>query len=200
MARRKISPSLFEDSSSLLELAAFKKKIKRLYDEILERVYKAENPGASPEEVRAYVEENGLQFPDEVEDTEEQEDEIDNLMDMLDDMVDTDIQEPASALSTEDKPKEHRGDELSSKSHEKGDKIETKDLKDKMGGLFSVKTDERKRTSTKAPEIPTGPVIKRDTSTAHKTEFAPLVEKFRDELRSLADRQRAGVQQLRERL
>jgi len=199
MARKKINPSLFEDSSSLLELAAFKKKIKRLYDEILERVYKAENPGASPEEVQAYVEENGLQFPDEV-DTEEQEDEIDNLMDMLDDMVDTDVQEPVSALSTEDKPKEHRGDELSSKSHEKGDKVETKDLKDKMGGLFSVKTDERKRTSTKAPEIPTGPVIKRDTSTAHKTEFAPLVEKFRDELRSLADRQRSGVQQLRDRL
>ena len=199
MARKKINPSLFEDSSSLLELAAFKKKIKRLYDEILERVYKAENPGASPEEVQAYVEENGLQFPDEV-DTEEQEDEIDNLMDMLDDMVDTDVQEPVSALSTEDKPKEHKGDELSSKSHEKGDKVETKDLKDKMGGLFSVKTDERKRTSTKAPEIPTGPVIKRDTSTAHKETLAPLVEKFRDELRSLADRQRSGVQQLRDRL
>ena len=198
MARKKINPSLFEDSSSLLELAAFKKKIKRLYDEILERVYKAENPGASPEEVQAYVEENGLQFPD--EDVSEDTDEIDNLMDMLDDMVDTDVQEPASALSTEDKPKEHRGDELSSKSHEKGDRVETKDLKDKMGGLFSVKTDERKRTSTKAPEIPTGPVIKRDTSTAHKTEFAPLVEKFRDELRSLADRQRSGVQQLRDRL
>jgi hypothetical protein len=199
MARKKINPSLFEDSSSLLELAAFKKKIKRLYDEILERVYKAENPGASPEEVQAYVEENGLQFPDEV-DTEEQEDEIDNLMDMLDDMVDTDVQEPASALSTEDKPKEHKGAEPSSKSHEKGDKVETKDLKDKMGGLFSVKKDERKRTSTKAPEIPTGPVIKRDTSTAHKTEFAPLVEKFRDELRSLSDRQRIGVKQLRDRL
>ena len=199
MARRKINPSLFEDSSSLLELAAFKKKIKRLYDEILERVYKAENPGASPEEVQAYVEENGLQFPDEME-TEEQEDEIDNLMDMLDDMVDTDVQEPASALSTEDKPKEHRGAEPSSKSHEKGDKVETKDLKDKMGGLFSVKTDERKRTSTKAPEIPTGPVIERDTATAHKETLAPLVEKFRDELRSLADRQRSGVQQLRDRL
>ena len=198
MARRKINPSLFEDSSSLLELAAFKKKIKRLYDEILERVYKAENPGASPEEVQAYVEENGLQFPD--EDVSEDTDEIDNLMDMLDDMVDTDVQEPASALSTEDKPKEHRGDELLSKSHEKGDRVETKDLKDKMGGLFSVKTDERKRTITKAPEIPTGPVIKRDTSTVHKTEFAPLVEKFRDELRSLADRQRSGVQQLRDRL
>ena len=198
MATKRKHISIFEDSSSRLELDAFKKKIKQLYDEILERTYKIENPGASPEEVQAYVEENGLQFPD--EDVSEDTDEIDNLMDMLDDMVDTDVQEPASALSTEDKPKEHKGAEPSSKSHEKGDKVETKDLKDKMGGLFSVKTDERKRTSTKAPEIPTGPVIKRDTSTSHKETFAPLVEKFKDELRSLSDRQRSGVQQLRNRL
>ena len=198
MATKRKHISIFEDSSSRLELDAFKKKIKQLYDEILERTYKIENPGASPEEVQAYVEENGLQFPD--EDVSEDTDEIDNLMDMLDDMTDTDVRESASELSTEDKPKEHRGDELSSKSHEKGDKVETKDLKDKMGGLFSVKTDERKRTATKAPEIPTGPAIKRDTSTAHEKEFAPLVEKFRIELRSLADRQRSGVQHFRERL
>ena len=59
MAKRK-HISLFEDSSSNLELDAFKKKIKKLYDEILERTYKIENPGASPEEVAAYVAENGL--------------------------------------------------------------------------------------------------------------------------------------------
>ena len=198
MATKRKHISIFEDSSSRLELDAFKKKIKQLYDEILERTYKIENPGASPEEVQAYVEENGLQFPD--EDVAEDSDEIDNLMDMLDDMVDTDVQEPASALSTEDKPKEHKGAEPSSKSHEKGDRVETKDLKDKMGGLFSVKTDERKRTATKALKIPTGPIIERDTSTAHKTEFAPLVEKFRDELRSLADRQAAGVKHYRQGL
>ena len=198
MATKRKHISIFEDSSSRLELDAFKKKIKQLYDEILERTYKIENPGASPEEVQAYVEENGLQFPD--EDVSEDKDEIDNLMEMLDDMTDTDVQESASDLSTEDKPKEHRGDELSSKSHEKGELVETKDLKDKMGGLFSVKTDKRKRTSTKAPKIPTGPVIKRDTSTAHKEAFAPLVEKFKDELRSLSERQAAGVKHFRETL
>jgi hypothetical protein len=198
MSTKRKHMSIFEDSSSRLELDAFKKKIKQLYDEILERTYKIENPGASPEEVQAYVEENGLQFPD--EDVSEDSDEIDNLMEMLDDMVDTDVQKSVSDLSTEDKPKEHRGDELSSKFHEKGDKIETRGLKDKMGGLFSVKIDERKRTSTKAPKIPIGPIIKRDTSTAHKESFAPLVEKFRDELRSLADRQSAGVKHFRERI
>ena len=44
-----------------------------------------------------------------------------------------------------------------------------------MGGLFSVKTDERKRTATKAPKISTGSGIKRNTNTAHQVEFAPLV-------------------------
>jgi len=198
--RRKISPNLFEDSSSLLELAAFKKKIKRLYDEILERVYKAENPGASPEEVQAYVEENGLQFPDEVEDAQEQDEEIDNLMEMLDGMVDTDVQEPASELSTEDKPKEHKGAEPSSKAHEKGEKVETIGPKDHMGGLFQIKTDLRSKTRSKSLPTPSGSQIKRKSNIPHPETLRPLVEKFRDELRSLADRQRVGVQQFRERL
>ena len=53
MATKRKSINIFEDSSSSLELDAFKKKIKKLYDEILERTYKIENPGASPEEVQA---------------------------------------------------------------------------------------------------------------------------------------------------
>lgn len=200
MARRKINPSLFEDSSSLLELSAFKKKIKKLYDEILERVFKAENPGASPEEVQAYVEENGLQFPDEV-DTGESEEEIDNLMEMLDDMVDTDIQEPISDISTEDKPKEYKGNELTSKSHEKGELSETIKLKEHMGGLFQVKTDSRSKTRSKSLPTPSsGSEIKRESNVPHPETFKPLVEKFRDELRSLADRQRSGVQQFRDRI
>ena len=69
-----------------------------------------------------------------------------------------------------------------------------------MGGLFSVKTDERKRTATKAPQIPTSKRIERNTADAHKIAFAPLVEKFKDELRSLSERQTAGVKQFRERI
>ena len=199
MATKRKHMNLFEDSSNRLELDAFKQKIKKLYDEILERTYKIENPGASPEEVQAYVEENGLQFPDE-DTTEEDTNEVDNLMDMLDGMSDSDDIESITDLSTEDKPTEHKGKELSSKSHERGEKIETRDLKHKMGGLFSVKTDERKRTNTKAPKIPTGAILERDTSTSHKTEFAPLVEKFKIELRSLSERQAAGVRHFREGL
>ena len=117
MATKRKSINIFQDSSSSLELDAFKQKIKKLYDEILERTYKIENPGASPEEVQAYVEENGLEFPDE-DTTEEDSNEVDNLMEMLDGMSESDVQESIDDLSTEDKPKEHKGTEPSSKSHE----------------------------------------------------------------------------------
>jgi|TARA_R100000742_G_C4275160_1_gene95471 hypothetical protein len=198
MATKRKHISLFDDSSSRLELDAFKKKIKKLYDEILERTYKIENPGASPEEIAAYVEENGLEFPDD-DNVDEETSEIDNLMDMLDSMTeDQDTLEPAKELSTESKPKEHKGVEPSSKSHEAGTKVETTEFKDRMGGLFSVKKDERKRTATKAPQIPTGKSIKRDTSTSQQINFAPLVEQFKDELRSLSERQAAGVRHFRE--
>jgi hypothetical protein len=199
MATKRKHISLFEDSSSNLELEAFKKKIKKLYDEILERTYKIENPGASPEEVAAYVEENGLEFPDDTID--EETNEVDNLMDMLDSMTEEqDMLEPVKDLSMENKPKEHTGKEPSSKSHEAGIKVETTEYNDRMGGLFSVKTDERKRTATKAPQIPTGKSIKRDTSTPQQIAFAPLVEQFKVELRSLSERQAAGVRHFREGL
>lgn len=199
MATKRKHLSLFEDSSSRLELEAFKNKIKKLYDEILERTYKIENPGASPEEVAAYVEENGLEFPD--DSVDEETNEVDNLMDMLDSMTEEqDVLEPVTDLSMENKPKEYKGTEPSSKSHEAGLKIETTEYKDRMGGLFSVKTDERKRTATKAPQIPTGKNIKRDTSTAQQIAFAPLVEQFKVELRSLSERQAAGVRHFREGL
>ena len=193
-------PHILEDSTNSLELSVFKEKLRLLYNQILEKVYKRENPGASPEEIQAYVEQNGLQFPEEAESTEEQDEEIEELMNMLDTLVPSDDSELASEMDMENKPKEHTGPELKSKSHEKSEKIEMKDLKDKMGGLFSVKTDERKRTATKAPKISTGSGIKRNTNTAHQVEFAPLVEKFRDELRSLSDRQKAGRKKLFGRL
>ena len=197
MATKRKHLSLFEESSSRLELEAFKNKIKKLYDEILERTYKIENPGASPEEVAAYVEENGLEFPD--DSVDEETSEVDNLMEMLDSMTEEqDVLEPVTDLSMENKPKEYRGTEPSSKSHEAGFKVETTEYKDRMGGLFSVKTDERKRTATKAPQIPTGKSIKRDTSTSQQIAFAPLVEQFKDELRSLSERQSAGVRHFRE--
>jgi hypothetical protein len=184
--------SILDNTADNLELSSFKEKIRLLYNDILEKIYKRENPGATPEECAAYVEENGLKFPDEPVDTQEIDEEIDQLMNMLDTMTPTEELELASELDMENKPKEYKGEELKSKNHEKGIKSEMKYIDDKMGGLFSVKKDQRKRTATKAPQISTGSGIKRNTADAHKVEFAPLVEVFKDELKSLADRQRLG--------
>ena len=184
--------SIHDDTTNNLELSAFKEKIRQLYIDILKKVYKRENPGATPEECEAYVEQNGLQFPDETPDTEELDGEIEELMNMLEEMTPNEELELASELDMENKPKEHTGKELKSKSHEKGIKEEMKDINYKMGGLFKNVKDERKRTATKAPKISTGSGIKRNTAEAHKVDFAHLVEVFKDDLQSLAQRQRIG--------
>ena len=184
--------SIHEDTTNDIELDAFKEKIRQLYNDILNKVYKRQNPGATPEECAAYVEENGLQFPDETPDTEELDGEIEQLMDMLDTMGPSDKEESVIDMDMENKPKEHTGEQLKSKSHEKGIKEEMKDINYKMGGLFKNVKDERKRTVTKATKIPTGKNLERNTSDAHKVEFAPLVEKFKEELAALKDRQAIG--------
>lgn len=184
--------SIHDDTTNDIELATFKEKIRQLYNDILHKVYKRQNPGATPEECAAYIEENGLQFPDETPDTEELDGEIEELMNMLEEMTPNEELELASELDMENKPKEHTGKELKSKSHEKGIKEEMKDINYKMGGLFKNVKDERKRTATKAPKISTGSGIKRNTADAHKVEFSPLVEKFKEELEELKYRQAIG--------
>ena len=184
--------SIHDDTTNDIELAVFKEKIRQLYNDILNKVYKRQNPGATPEECAAYVEENGLQFPNETPDTEELDGEIEELMNMLDTMGPSDKEEAVVDMQMENKPKEYTGEQLKSKSHEKGIKEEMKDIDYKMGGLFKNVKEERKRTATKAPQISAGSGIKRNTADAHKVEFAPLVEAFKDELQSLAQRQRIG--------
>jgi hypothetical protein len=184
--------SIHDDTTNDIELATFKEKIRQLYNDILHKVYKRQNPGATPEECAAYIEENGLQFPNETPDTEELDGEIEELMNMLDTMGPSDEEESVVDMQMENKPKEYTGEQLKSKSHEKGIKEEMKDIDYKMGGLFKNVKEERKRTATKAPKIPTGKSIERNTADAHKVEFSPLVEKFKEELEELKYRQAIG--------
>ena len=190
--------AIFEDSATSLELDKFKDKMRKLYAEILEKTYRQQNPGATPEEVAAYVEANQLEFPGD-EDTST-DDEVDGLMDMLDAMVDSDELEPVSEMSMEDSPKEHTGEQLQSKTHEKGEKVVTKDLEDHLGGLFKSHIDTRAKVRVQKTPEPTGATLRRDTTTAHTESFKPMFEKMREDLRKLVDRQRAGVHQLRERI
>ena len=104
----------------------------------------------------------------------------------------SDKEEAVVDMQMENKPKEYTGEQLKSKSHEKGIKEEMKDIDYKMGGLFKNVKEERKRTATKAPTVPTGKSLGRDTADAHKVEFSPLVEKFKEELNELKLRQAIG--------
>ena len=47
---------LFDDSALDLELDKIKQKIAKLYNEILEQVFKVENPTGSPEELASFLE------------------------------------------------------------------------------------------------------------------------------------------------
>lgn len=189
--------SIWEDSSSTLELDTFKEKIRTLYNSILEKTYRNINPAASPEEIAMYVQENTLQFPDE---QVEEDGEIDELMEMLDSMIPSDDTQPASEMEMEDSPKEHTGEQLQSKTHEKGEEILTKELQDKMGGLFKTHTDERTVVRSKKPEDVTSKPIRRKTLDEHLVVYSPLVEEFKEELKGINARRIAGLQQFRKLL
>ena len=157
---------LLEDTSDSIELDAFKEKIKKLYAEILERTYKIENPGASPEEIEAYVEENGIQFPD---DGDNEEQEIDDLMGMLDEMIES--EEDLESIQNDSKAPKYETSKLS--ANKDSSKVEetnynpkhsaTKtpnDLRSRMkvsthyeppkGKLFTSEIHERSRGTTKS--------------------------------------------------
>jgi len=187
--------SIWEDSSSSLELDTFKEKIRTLYNSILEKTYRNINPAASPEEIAMYVQENTLQFPNE---QAEEDGEIDELMNMLDSMIPSDDTQPASEMQMEESPKEHTGEQLQSKTHEKGEKILTKELQDKMGGLFKSHTDERTVVRTKNPEAVTTKPLRRNPIEEHLVTFSPLVEEFKEELKNIELRRRGGIARFRD--
>jgi len=58
---------LFEDTSFDMELDKIKEKIVQLYNQVLEKAYKMENPTGTPEEMAMFLEENGLEFKGEQE-------------------------------------------------------------------------------------------------------------------------------------
>ena len=74
---------LFDDSALDLELDKIKQKIAKLYNEILEQVFKVENPTGSPEELASFLEENGLQFNNEQGSFEEETSEIHDILDQM---------------------------------------------------------------------------------------------------------------------
>jgi len=188
---------LFEDSSLSLELEKIKEKIAQLYNQMIEKAYKLENPGATPEDIAAFLEENSLEFASEESALEE---EIDSLDNMLEDLLDpTDNLDPVTEKSYSN-PTVETGKELKSKTHSKGDTPITTKVADPTG-LMSTPSDLKKVVRTKKVEVQSG---KQKTSMTHSTpdfsSIGPLVEHIQSKLASLKQRQQIGRKQMEDRL
>lgn len=139
------------DTSYDMELERIKNKIQKLYNDLLVKTFRMSKPGASQEEIQAFLDANELEFKG-VGFNEEAEG-LEKMMDLL--MQDEDIDEVSE--KDYEKPQVEQGDELRAKVRDALTVPLTKALKDPSGGLFTP-NDTRKKTKTKAPEVPRGSI------------------------------------------
>ena len=169
------------DSTENLELERFKAKLREIWTRMLEETY-ARNPvdGVSKEH---YMEHNAIRFADEPE----MEDELDNLMAMLDELLDP--KEELDGVQSEGKAPTYKGGGLKS-NNEKG-KIEATvyEVNHK-----STKTPSDSRSGIKGGSYegtPSGKISQKKDARVIRS-FSPIAESFKDELKSLIERQRIG--------
>ena len=176
-----------------LELERFKAKIREIWSRMLVETYKLhydpEDEDSMSEE--EYIEHHALRFADEPE----PESELDSLMDMLDGLLDPD--EELDSVQSEGKAPTYNGGGLKS-NNEKG-KIEATvyEVKSK-----TTKTPSDSRSGIKGGSYegtPSGKISKKRDDTVI-TKYSPLIKEIKEELRSLADRQRIGRRKMRFRL
>ena len=74
---------LFDDTSFDMELEKIKEKIVQLYNQVLEKAYKMENPTGTPEELQMFLEENGLEFKGEQESFDAESSELQGILDQM---------------------------------------------------------------------------------------------------------------------
>jgi len=181
------------DSTSHLEIDRFKARILEIWLRMLEETYSQyykEDDEDSPSK-EEFMEANALKFSDEPE----PESELDSLMEMLDNLMeDTDEEED---VKSNGKAPTYKGSELKS-NNEKGKveatvyEFESKTTKTPSDSRSGVKGGSYEGT-------PSGTISKKkDDKVIRK--YSPILEQVRDELKSLADRQRIGRRKMRFRL
>ena len=176
-----------------LELERFKAKIRDIWSMMLAETYKLQYNSEDEESMseEEYIEHNALRFADEPE----PESELDSLMEMLDGLMDED--EELESVQSEGKAPKYNGSKL--KSHNEKGKTEetTYEFESK-----TTKTPSDSRSGVKGGSYegtPSGGISKKKADTVIR-KYTPLIEEIKDELRSLADRQRIGRRKMRFRL
>jgi len=188
---------LFDDTSFDLELEKIKAKIVQLYNMLAEKAYRIENPGATPEEIASFLEDNGLEFKSEESSFEEESNELQEVLDQmlgpqddLDPVKDMKYSKPTVETGSELKAQKDKKDlpKMSSLPEPKGLMATPEDVHIKVPkGTFI----EPKAYTDKLPKRKVVPV---DVS------YAPLIEQFTDRLADIEQRRRIGNKMLGDRL
>ena len=180
-------------TASLLEIDRFKAKILEIWSRMLEDVYSqnyidGDKDNPSREE---FIQANALKFSDEPE----AETELDSLMDMLDGLLEDD--EEHEDIKSDGKAPTYSKGNL--KTHNEKGKVEATTYE------FNKKTtktpgDSHSRIKSSSYEgVQTGRPTKKKNAKVFK-KYSPLIEQIKEEVRSLADRQRIGRRKMRFRL
>jgi len=181
------------NTASLLEIDRFKAKIIEIWSRMLKEVYDQyydEDSEDSPS-IDEFLEGNALKFSDEPE----EETELDSLMEMLDSLMDE--EDESEEIESEGKAPTYKGSELKSNNEKRKLEKATYEFKSK-----TTKTpgDSQSRVKGGSYEGTPGGGISKKRSPQVIRKYSPLIKEIKEEIRSLADRQRIGRRKMRFRL
>jgi hypothetical protein len=159
--------SALTDTSYDLELEKIKNKIVKLYNELVERTYRASNPAASSEDIEKFLEDNALEFKG--NGFSEEADGLENILDLL--IQDEDLDKVSDREY--EKSEVQNGSKLKA-SKEKSTAPKTSAFKFPKGGLLTPK-DSRKKVTTQGLEAPRGS-IKRVVDDNPKIDISSIQE------------------------
>ena len=180
---------LFSDSIDSMELDVIKSKILEVYKKLLTEDFKKQVPGASEEDIDAFIEANALEF----EGGSEEDEEISEIMDLLDSILDEG--EELEPVDSSGNAPDYTGPQVGSKSNE-GTKVPKGTYRGLPTGGMLTPADSQTKVRTSKEEDPTGSINTKSIDEV-VVQYAPLVEKLKEELASLKQRKRIGIKEFR---
>ena len=186
---------LFDDTSFDMELDKIKGKIVQLYNQVLEKAYKMENPTGTPEEMAMFLEENSLEFKSEEQSFDAESNELQEILEQM--MEGEDSLEPVKDMEYTN-PAIEKGSELKANKS----KITLPKMSDLPvpKGLMSTPKDVSKKLRSKNIEQPVSSKLKKNKTIVRDVTFSPLVEQYSEQLRSLEERKVIGRMRMLDRL
>ena len=179
---------LFEDTSFDMELEKIKEKIVQLYNQVLEKAYKMENPTGTPEEMAMFLEENSLEFNGKQESFDAESSELQGILDQM--MGEgTDNLDPVKD-KTYTNPSIEKGPEL--KAHRS--KLDLPKMSDLPvpKGLMATPEDVHKKIPKGVYVEPKAEKIAKRKPVPVDVSYTPLVQEISSKLASLEQRRDIG--------